>query len=247
MDRDVRMSPVPPACGSVEPYPLARPAGPRDVTLGAAEVHEEAGRMGGAPRAVRRVPPPLGDEELAVVDPQGGLTAPALLLGAGTAAANVLAYVTVVVLARATGPVVYGELAALVALGLIGNVPATALQLVVARRTAAAGRPRPDLRGLRAAAVTARGLLGLCASCPPSGCGPRPARPRRAPACLVSLWSRRPSLARSTETCSAGAATAAWLRRTSSPPPGGSWPGAPWRRWAAASCRSCSRWPGRVS
>lgn len=116
--------------------------------------------MGGAPRALRRVPP-AGDPGEVRLDPQGGLTTPALVLGAGTAAANALAYVTAAVLARATGPAVYGELAALVALGIIGNVPATALQLVVARRTAAAGTGR-DLRGIRAAAVTAAGLLLTC-------------------------------------------------------------------------------------
>jgi O-antigen/teichoic acid export membrane protein len=105
--------------------------------------------------------PPVGDPGEVRLDPQGGLTTPALVLGAGTAAANALAYVTAAVLARATGPAVYGELAALVALGIIGNVPATALQLVVARRTAAAGTGR-DLRGIRAAAVTTAGLLLIC-------------------------------------------------------------------------------------
>ena len=85
---------------------------------------------------------------------------------------------------------VYGELAALVALGLIGNVPSTALQLVVARRTAGAGGGGHDLLGLRAAAVTALGLLGLCVLLSPSWMphwtctarSPRRARPHAGPA-----------------------------------------------------------------
>ena len=172
--------------------------------------------MGGAPRALRRVPP-AGDPGEVRLDPQGGLTTPALVLGAGTAAANALAYVTAVVLARATGPAVYGELAALVALGVIGNVPATALQLVVARRTAAAGTGR-DLRGIRAAGVTAAGLVLTVRPLSPLLDAALDLHGLAAPLVLGLTLVPQTITGALSETCSAARPTAGWLRRTCSRP-----------------------------
>lgn len=57
-------------------------------------------------------------------------------LAAATVVANLLGYAFAIVLSRALGPDAFGELAALLALGLIGSVPAIALQLLVARELA---------------------------------------------------------------------------------------------------------------
>ncbi len=59
-----------------------------------------------------------------------------LALAAATVLANLLGYAFAVVLSRALGPGDYGALAAMLALGLIGSVPAIALQLLVAREVA---------------------------------------------------------------------------------------------------------------
>ena len=55
------------------------------------------------------------------------------VLAIATVIANLLGYAFAVVLSRALGPGGYGALAALLALGMIGSIPAIALQLVVAR------------------------------------------------------------------------------------------------------------------
>ena len=57
-------------------------------------------------------------------------------LAVATVVSNLLGYAFAVVLSRSLGPGGYGALAALLALGLIGSVPAIALQLLVARETA---------------------------------------------------------------------------------------------------------------
>jgi O-antigen/teichoic acid export membrane protein len=59
-----------------------------------------------------------------------------LALAAATVLSNLLGYAFAVVLSRALGPGDYGALAAMLALGLIGSVPAIALQLLVAREVA---------------------------------------------------------------------------------------------------------------
>lgn len=59
-----------------------------------------------------------------------------LSLAAATVLSNLLGYAFAVVLSRALGPGDYGALAALLALGVIGSVPAIALQLLVAREVA---------------------------------------------------------------------------------------------------------------
>jgi len=58
------------------------------------------------------------------------------VLAFASAAANLLNYVFAAVLSRALGPGQFGALAALLALGLIGSIPAVALQLAVARDVA---------------------------------------------------------------------------------------------------------------
>ncbi len=63
-----------------------------------------------------------------------------LALAVASVASNLLGYAFAVVLSRALGPGGYGALSALLALGLIGSVPAIALQLLVARETT----DRPD-------------------------------------------------------------------------------------------------------
>lgn len=57
-------------------------------------------------------------------------------LGAATILANLLGYAFAVVLSRALGPGGYGALASLLAVGVIGSIPAVALQLLVAREVA---------------------------------------------------------------------------------------------------------------
>jgi O-antigen/teichoic acid export membrane protein len=88
-----------------------------------------------------------------------------LSLAVATVLSNLLGYAFAVVLSRALGPGDYGALAALLALGLIGSVPAIALQLLVAREVAsssseAAAWVRTSL------ALGAGLLLALCVLSP---------------------------------------------------------------------------------
>lgn len=62
----------------------------------------------------------------------------AALVAVGMAVANLLGYVLNLVASRQLGPAAYGALGALLGVVLVGNVPALALQTVVARRTAVA-------------------------------------------------------------------------------------------------------------
>ncbi|MGQ0836950.1 lipopolysaccharide biosynthesis protein [Actinokineospora sp.] len=94
--------------------------------------------------------------------PGRSLVTASLLMTAATVAFNLLSYVLAAVGTRVLGPQGYGDLAALLGLLLVGNVPALTLQVVVARRIAA-GEPG----GLgRAVVVTtaAVALVGALAS-----------------------------------------------------------------------------------
>jgi O-antigen/teichoic acid export membrane protein len=64
-----------------------------------------------------------------------------LALGVGTGISTALGYAFTAVLARSFGPGEYGALVALLGAGLIGTIPASGLQYVVARRTVALGLP----------------------------------------------------------------------------------------------------------
>lgn len=88
-----------------------------------------------------------------------------LVLGVASAVANVLGYALTAVLARSFGPADYGALVALLGAGLIGTIPASGLQYVVARRTVALGLPadRNDRPTLLLAAGTGVALVGLAA------------------------------------------------------------------------------------
>lgn len=66
-----------------------------------------------------------------------------LFLAVATTGANLLGYAFSVVLSRSLGPEQYGALAALLALGLVGSVPAVAMQLLVAREVARDDREGP--------------------------------------------------------------------------------------------------------
>ncbi len=81
----------------------------------------------------------------------------AALLGFSTTMANVLGYGFAVVLSRSLGPSDFGALAALLAAALIGSIPGVALQLAVARSSAAgsaATEAAEVARWLRIAVVT---------------------------------------------------------------------------------------------
>jgi O-antigen/teichoic acid export membrane protein len=105
-----------------------------------------------------------------------------LVLGVASALSNALGYAFTVVLARSFGPADYGALVALLGAGLIGTIPASGLQYVVARRTVALGfdRDRNDGATLLLAAVAGVALLVVAAAVAPlarsylhlSGVGP---------------------------------------------------------------------------
>jgi O-antigen/teichoic acid export membrane protein len=80
-----------------------------------------------------------------------------LFLAVATTGANLLGYAFSVVLSRALGPEQYGALAALLALGLVGSVPAVAMQLLVAREASRGDRDGPAW--LRLGAYAGVGLL----------------------------------------------------------------------------------------
>jgi O-antigen/teichoic acid export membrane protein len=105
--------------------------------------------------------------------PSGSPLAPRTLAGGsavvavGMAVAQLLGYAYNLVVSRSLGPVGYGEVAALLGVVVVGSVPATALQVVVARRTATAVGDHPPGEALRAFWPVTLGLAvvtggGLC-------------------------------------------------------------------------------------
>ncbi|MEN3362014.1 MAG: hypothetical protein V7637_5996 [Mycobacteriales bacterium] len=129
--------------------------------------------------AVRRVP---GGRLAGLGARMSGSTRGGLVLGVASALSNALGYAFTVVLAHAFGPADYGALVALLGAGLIGTIPASGLQYVVARRTVALGLPagRNDGASMLLAAGTGVGLLAVAAAVSPlagsflhlSGMGP---------------------------------------------------------------------------
>lgn len=112
----------------------------------------------------------------------GRSTRGGLALGVASVLSNALGYAFTVVLARSFGPADYGALVALLGAGLIGTIPASGLQYVVARRTVALGLApgRNDGATLALAAGTGAALLLAAAAVSPlarsylhlSGVGP---------------------------------------------------------------------------
>jgi O-antigen/teichoic acid export membrane protein len=92
----------------------------------------------------------------------GSLAQGGVVLGLAAVLANLLAYVFTVVLTRSFDAAAYGALGSLLGAGLVGVVPSTALQYVVARRTAVQRLPagRNDRAGLRLAIWVGVGVLG---------------------------------------------------------------------------------------
>jgi O-antigen/teichoic acid export membrane protein len=88
-----------------------------------------------------------------------------LVLGLGTGISTALGYAFTAVLARSFGPAEYGALVALLGAGLIGTIPASGLQYVVARRTVSLGLPagRNDGPTLLLSGVTGVALCLLVA------------------------------------------------------------------------------------
>jgi len=85
-------------------------------------------------------------------------------LAVATVVSNLLGYAFAIVLSRSLGPGGYGALASLLALGLIGSVPAIALQLLVARETAEApGRSADWVRTSAVLGLTFMVLVWLTA------------------------------------------------------------------------------------
>ena len=86
-----------------------------------------------------------------------------VLLGAASVLSTALGYGLTVLLTRSYGPAEYGALGALLGVGLIGGIPAGALQYVLARRTASAGLPAGanERAGLRLAVTVGTVLGGL--------------------------------------------------------------------------------------
>lgn len=76
------------------------------------------------------------------------------VVAVGMAVAQLLGYAYNLVVSRALGPVGYGEVAALLSVVMVGAVPATAFQVVIARRTAMAdsghSAPTPAAEAIRA-------------------------------------------------------------------------------------------------
>lgn len=86
-----------------------------------------------------------------------------VLLGAASVLSTALGYGLTVLLTRSYGPAQYGALGALLGVGLIGGIPAGALQYVLARRTASAGLPAGanERAGLRLSVTVGTVLGGL--------------------------------------------------------------------------------------
>ena len=96
-------------------------------------------------------------------DPGGSLARGGVVLGVAAVVANLVAYLFTVVLTRAFDAATYGALGSLLGAGLVGVVPSTALQYVVARRTAVRRlrRDENDQAGLRLASWVGVGVLGV--------------------------------------------------------------------------------------
>jgi len=86
-----------------------------------------------------------------------------VLLGFASVLSTALGYGLTVLLTRSYGPAEYGALGALLGVGLIGGIPAGALQYVLARRTASAGLPAGanERAGLRLSVTVGTVLGGL--------------------------------------------------------------------------------------
>ena len=86
-----------------------------------------------------------------------------VLLGAASVLSTALGYGLTVLLTRSYGPAEYGALGALLGVGLIGGIPAGALQYVLARRTASARLPAGanERAGLRLSVTVGTVLGGL--------------------------------------------------------------------------------------
>ena len=86
-----------------------------------------------------------------------------VLLGVASVLSTALGYGLTVLLTRSYGPAEYGALGALLGVGLIGGIPAGALQYVLARRTASAGLPAGanERAGLRLSVTVGTVLGGL--------------------------------------------------------------------------------------
>jgi hypothetical protein len=109
-------------------------------------------------------PPDVDVPDLDVSEgPGGSLAQGGVVLGVAAAVANLVAYLFTVVLTRAFDAATYGALGSLLGAGLVGVVPATALQYVVARRTAVRRlrRNENDQAGLRLASWVGVGVLGV--------------------------------------------------------------------------------------
>ena len=92
-----------------------------------------------------------------------GLARSGAVLAGATLAANVLGYVLVLALSRLLPPADYGAVGALLNLAVIGLVPALAVQLVAARRTAARAARGPTPASARSA--SAQGAPSGWSSC----------------------------------------------------------------------------------
>ena len=131
----------------------------------------------GAPAAVAAPPLPLAADGAALdvgtvagAPPRPALLRAGVLVGVGTAVANACAYALNAVVARALGPGEFGAVGALLALVLVGSVPALALQAVAARRTAVAPpstRAALDRRLLRTGTVLGAGVAATVALATP--------------------------------------------------------------------------------
>ena len=70
---------------------------------------------------------------------RSSLASAGVVLAVAAVLANALSYALTVVLTRSFGPAEYGALGTLLGIGMIGGIPAAALQYVLARRTAGLG------------------------------------------------------------------------------------------------------------
>jgi O-antigen/teichoic acid export membrane protein len=114
----------------------------------------------------RRPDPPSATGSSALddtADPAGSLARGGVVLAVAAVVSNLVAYLFTVVLTRSFDPAAYGALGSLLGAGLVGVVPSTAMQYVVARRTAVGrlGRAENDQAGLRLAAWVGAGVFGV--------------------------------------------------------------------------------------
>lgn len=95
--------------------------------------------------------------------PARTLAGGSVVVAVGMAVAQLLGYAYNLLVSRSLGPIGYGEVAALLGVVVVGTVPATALQVVVARRTATAVADHPPRDAVRAFGPATLGLAGLTA------------------------------------------------------------------------------------